>query len=157
MPSAGLLAYRRHIQPRHCTTTFKNSSLEITAVVPAYHRLRGAPTFQTVAYQDRHRRTNTRRLLVQLDYNTILYMDGIRSKGPLSYSTERLFDEVQETAPPEVLRGLETGSSCEFLQFAAPNHAFGLEAAEPQTAKSLSSIPWNLTCLFWVRPVCIRR
>jgi hypothetical protein len=84
-------------------------------------------------------------------------MDGIRSKGPLSYSTERLFDEVQETAPPEVLRGLESGSSCEFLQFAAPNHAFRLEEAERQTAKSLSSIPWNLTCLFWVRPVCIRR
>jgi hypothetical protein len=51
-----------------------------------------------------------------------------------------LFDEVQETAPPEVLRGLESGSSCESLQFAAPNHAFRLEAAERQIATSLSSI-----------------
>jgi hypothetical protein len=67
-------------------------------------------------------------------------MDGIRSKGPLSYSTERLFGEVQETAPSEVLRGLGSGSSGEFLQLAAPNHAFRLEAAERQTAKSLSSI-----------------
>jgi hypothetical protein len=67
-------------------------------------------------------------------------MDGIRSKGPLSYSTERLSDEVQETAPPEVLRGLESGSSCELLQFAAPSHVFRLEAAERQTAKSLPSI-----------------
>jgi hypothetical protein len=74
-------------------------------------------------------------------------MDGIQSKGPLSYSTERMFDEVQERAPPEVLRGLESGSSCEFLQFAAPNHALRLEVAERQTAKSLSSVASSLTCL----------
>ena len=67
-------------------------------------------------------------------------MDGIRSKGPLRFLTERLFDEVPETAPAEVPRGLESGSSCGFLQSGGPNCGFRPEVAERQISKSQPTI-----------------